>query len=131
MSTPHDDYKRLETPADTHLEHCPVCGHAAELWQYSASDDGPTNKLICCTRGDAFGPQEGEAMGGCLLYLPPQPFYRATIREAARYWNDYAKALEKLRRAKHWETARVLRSNGAEVDDAESAPHGTGGVSNG
>ena len=48
-------------------------------------------------------------MGGCLLYLPPQPFYRATIREAVRYWNDYAKALEKLRRAKHWETAKVLR----------------------
>ncbi len=120
MSAAHDDFKRLESPAGTHLEYCPVCGHDAELWQYSAAYYGPTNKLICCSRGDAFGPQEGEAMGGCLLYLPPQPFYRATIREAVRYWNDYAKALEKLRRAKHWETAQVLRTPAPK--DSEAKP---------
>ncbi len=112
MTQPHDDYKALTTPDGTRLDACPVCGHPAELWQYSTSTDGPTTKLVCCTRGDPFGPQEGQAMGGCLLYLPPQPFYQATIREAVRYWNDYARALVKLRTAKHWETAKVLREGG-------------------
>jgi hypothetical protein len=111
MATPHEDYKRLETPAGSAIENCPVCGCQAELWQYSAADDGPTNKLVCCTRSDPFGPQDGIIMAGCLLYLPPQAFYMATSREAIRYWNDYAKALEKLRRAEHWKTARVLREN--------------------
>jgi hypothetical protein len=123
----HDDYKRLETPAGTHLDRCPVCGHDPEVWQYSTAPDEPTSKVICCSMGDPFGPQDTVALSGCLLYMPPNAFYQPTIRQAARYWNDYAKALETLRRAKHWETARVLRNDAPVTlgDGHPGDPNGT------
>ena len=59
MSQPHDDYKRLELQPGQKLYPCPVCAADAELWQYSESETAPTKKLVMCSRGEAFGPQNG------------------------------------------------------------------------
>lgn len=101
----HDDYKQVDLseyvfappnggPA---LEPCPVCGSKAALWQYSESDTAPRKLLVCCTHGEPIGPQEGLTNEGCLLYMPPDQFYRETIRDAVRYWNEFAKALTAMR----------------------------------
>jgi hypothetical protein len=79
------------------LDLCPVCGSAASLWQYSTSETAPRKLLVCCTNGEPIGPQDGLVGEGCLLYLPPNNFYRETIRDAVRYWNEFAKALTALR----------------------------------
>ena len=107
-------YTKLEGQAP--LDRCPVCGSPAELWQYSPALLAPSTKVGMCTNGDQFGPQLGIAGivdSGCLLYMPPDDFYRPTIREAAKYWNEYAKALERLQRKNRWATASVCR-NGLE-----------------
>jgi hypothetical protein len=106
----HDEYKALDTPAGQHIAACPVCGAAGALWQYSESEQAATEKSVMCTNGEAFGPQDGIVTEGCLLYMPPRGFYQATIREAIKYWNEYAKALIVQRRARNWQTAKVLRS---------------------
>lgn len=108
MSQPHDDYKKLDTPAG--LEPCPCCGSDAELWQYSVSETAPTNKVVCCSMGDPIGPQNGVVWAGCPLYMPPNDFYQATAREASKFWNEFAKAITALGRANRWKRAQVLRS---------------------
>lgn len=105
----HEIYKQMDTPEG--LELCPCCGSVAQLWQYSEAVDKPTSKVICCANAERFGPQDGIANDGCLLYMPPDNFYRATMREAVKYWNEYAKALTSQQRTRRWETAQVLRSN--------------------
>lgn len=95
----HDDYKPLDGAGWTPLEPCPVCGSEAALWQYSASETTPRKLLVCCTHGDKIGPQDGLTNEGCLLYMPPDNFYRETIRDAVRYWNEFAKALTAMRNA--------------------------------
>jgi hypothetical protein len=102
----HDDYKKLDDQVV--LEPCPVCGSAAELWQYSTSLDSPTSKVVCCSSKLPIGPRVGVMLDGCLLYMPPDDFYRSRIVEAVKYWNEFAKALEKYRRDNHWHTAKVL-----------------------
>lgn len=119
MSKAHDDYKRLEFVAGTHVEPCPVCACAGELWQFSKADDGPLSKAVMCANGDSFGPQDGIANEGCLLFMPPDDFYRATIREAVKYWNEYAVALGKIQRRNRWKSAQVLR---AKSDAFDSLP---------
>ena len=94
----HLEYKRLPIPVGAQLEPCPVCGSAAELLQHSESEAAPTRKAVWCTNGDGFGPQDREVYEGCLLYMPPHEFYKATIHEAVQYWNEYASALKALRR---------------------------------
>jgi hypothetical protein len=114
----HNDYKPVDlsqfasAPPDGYaLERCPVCGSAGQLWQYSESETAPRKLLVCCTHGEPFGPQDGLTNEGCLLYMPPDNFYRETIRDAARYWNEFAKALSTLRRQNNWQHAQVLRSS--------------------
>jgi len=87
-------YKRAELPAGANVEPCPVCGADAELWQYSKDfKNGPIDKVVMCTNGERFGPQDGAVNEGCLLYMPPQDFYRGRIAEAVKFWNEYARAL--------------------------------------
>jgi hypothetical protein len=101
----HDDYKPVDMSqfafappnGGPTLAPCPVCGSAASLWQYSTSETAPRKLLVCCTNGEPIGPQDGLVGEGCLLYLPPNNFYRETIRDAVRYWNEFAKALTALR----------------------------------
>lgn len=92
-----DNYTRLSTPGGTHIEHCPVCAAGPEVWQYIAKEGDVAQKLVMCSHGDEIGPHDALAGGGCPLYMPPQSFYRPTIREAVKHWNDYAKALLALR----------------------------------
>lgn len=122
MSQPHDDYKRLELQPGQNLYPCPVCAADAELWQYSEAETAPTTKLVMCSRGEAFGPQNGLVNEGCLLYMPPGEFYKASIRDAVKYWNDYAVALGKIQRAGRWARAKVLRAdNGGPVERVQEA----------
>ena len=123
MSQPHDDYKRLEVPAGgPSLYACPVCGSPAELWQYSESETSPTTKAVCCSRADPFGPQDAIVNAGCLLYMPPGVFYKATMRDAIKYWNAYAVALMKLQRANRWKDHQILRDNGGSVLNTPAKP---------
>lgn len=114
----HDDYKQLDIPQGVTLEPCPVCRSASELWQYSESETAPRRLLVCCTHGEAIGPQDGLTNEGCLLYMPPDNFYRETIRDAVRYWNDFAKALNTMRRQNNWQAAQVLRKHPKEPTEA-------------
>lgn len=91
----HDDYKRLETPDG--LPHCPCCGAEVELWQFSEAETAPTTKVVMCSNGVQFGPQDGLVGEGCPLYMPNQLHYRATIRDAVKYWREFAEALESQR----------------------------------
>ena len=103
-------YKKAELPVGTHVEPCPVCGADAELWQYSTDfKNGPIDKVLMCSNGEKFGPQEGLTNEGCLLYMPPQDFYHGRIVEAVNYWNEYAKAMNAQRRQRNWKRAQVLR----------------------
>lgn len=105
----HDEYAKLDTPGGMHLEPCPVCAANAELWQYMPKPDAPAQKVVCCEHSDDIGPHDALAGGGCPLYMPPLSFYRPTIREAVKHWNEYAKALGTLRRSNGWRRGRVLR----------------------
>ena len=103
-------YKKAELPAGAHVEPCPVCGADAELWQYSKDfKNGPIDKVVMCANGERFGPQDGAVNEGCLLYMPPQDFYRGRVVEAVKFWNQYAKALNAQRRGRNWKRAQVLR----------------------
>lgn len=108
----HDDYKPLPMP-DGHVELCPCCGGMAELWQYSTADDAPCTKVMMCATNEPIGPQDGLTNEGCPLYMPPDHHYRATIREAVKFWNDFAKALTALQRKNRWASANVLRQDAA------------------
>lgn len=107
MAKAHDDYKKLDTP--TGLEPCPCCGAVVEMWQYSTSETAPTQKVVMCSNSDAFGPQEGEAFGGCPLYMPSNGHYQPTIREAAKYWNEFARALQGQQRSRRWNAHQATR----------------------
>jgi hypothetical protein len=106
------EYKKGDLPETTYISPCPVCGADAELWLFSNDfANGPIEKVICCSNGYRFGPQTSELNAGCLLWMPPCDFYRGRVVEAVNYWNEYAKALSAIRRARHWTRARVLRKN--------------------
>ena len=96
----NDEYKRLDTPSDAHLEPCPCCGSNPRVRQY-VNDLGDTFQVVMCTFGDSIGPQNDELSNGCPLYFPSMEAYRATIREAVQYWNEFAKALTAIRRENH------------------------------
>lgn len=107
----HDEYTQLVIPDGTHIEPCPVCAADAELWQYMKEPGSAAEKVVCCAHSDGIGPHEALAGGGCPFYLPPLSFYRPTIREAVKHWNEYAKALGTLRRRNGWQRAKVLRGS--------------------
>ena len=112
----HEMYKPLALP-DTPLEPCPVCASSAELWQFSKTIDGPATKVVMCSHNEKIVPQDGSVNEGCPLFMPDDDHYRATIREAVKYWNDYAKALGSLQRANRWNIAQVLRGAKPRVKD--------------
>jgi len=119
MTEAHDEFKRMETPEE-HMEPCPCCGADAELWQRSTSPTSPCTKFGACTTSYAIGPQDGLCSDGCLLYMPPDSFYKATIREAVKYWNEFAKALAAAQRANRWERAQVLRIATSSAEEEKS-----------
>lgn len=94
------DLYRPVAPGPETIAACPVCGAEAVAWSYSSTPAAPMQRVVMCSNGEAFGPQEGFANEGCLLFMPPDEFYKATIREAVRFWNEYAEALVSLRAAR-------------------------------
>ncbi len=103
-----------EITTEAHIERCPVCGGAPALWRFAVSETSPATKAVMCNASERIGPQDGIASEGCLLYMPPDDFYRATEREAVRYWNEFAKALAALQRKNRWATAQVIRAQAKE-----------------
>lgn len=116
----HEEFKKIDFPQGGHIEPCPLCASHVELWQRSDSPDAPTHKAVCCTNNEPIGKQTGLMNEGCVFYMPPEDFYRATIREAISYWNDYAKAITAQRRKNSWEFANVLRST--KPSETDSVP---------
>lgn len=94
--TARELYRKVENNPHI-LERCPCCGAKPELWSYSESEDAPATKVVMCSRGDPIGPQDSITGDGCLLYMPPESFYQATMREAVKYWNHFSVALTTLR----------------------------------
>lgn len=113
-----DNYTQLAIPDGSHLELCPCCACTPEIWQFQKEKDGPASKAVMCSNGAAFGPQDGIVNEGCLLNMPPDDFYKATIREAVKYWNEYAKALTAQQRSNRWKAHQVLRT----ADKQEPTP---------
>lgn len=95
-------FTKLEIPAGKVIAECPCCSSDGELYQFQKDKDGPASKVVMCANGTAFGPQSGVANEGCPLYMPGDDHYRATIREAIAYWNDYSKELQAIRRKNSW-----------------------------
>ena len=105
-----DMYWHMPNPPKP-LEPCPVCGSDAVVWEFAEKAGDPVQRVVMCNNGERFGPQDGIMNDGCLLYMPPQEFYHGTGRDAARYWNEYAKALCAQRRGRNWTRAQVLRKD--------------------
>lgn len=107
MSAAHEMYKKVEAPSG-HLESCPCCGADAEVWQFSQTPTSPCTKVVMCVTSQPIGPQSN-VNEGCPMYMPDDDHYQATIREAVKYWNEFAIALIALQRANRWKHAKVLR----------------------
>ena len=113
-----DEYTRLDTPSGTHLEPCPCCGSNPRVWQY-VDDGGDATQVVMCSFGDPIGPQNDELSNGCPLYFPSMEAYRATIREAVQYWNEFAKALTAIQRKNRWEAHKVMRATDAAKGESD------------
>ena len=96
-----EEYKAAEFPAGVHVECCPVCGSLAELWMHSTDfANGPIAKAVMCSMGNEIKPRDGIVNSGCLLYMPPDDFYRPTVKEAIAYWNEFAASILAVRKEK-------------------------------
>jgi hypothetical protein len=95
------NFVRVE-PQPPGIVPCPVCGSSALAWRLSDTPNSPTVTAVMCEYSDPIGAQN-PLYAGCLLFLPPTDFYRATAREAVAFWNTFAADLIKLRasRATH------------------------------
>lgn len=95
-SIAHDMYRPAVLLDGAQISACPCCGSTAELWQFSETPTSPCLKVVMCSTAEGIGPQDGVVNEGCPLYMPNDDFYRATQREAIKYWNAFAAALVKL-----------------------------------
>lgn len=114
----HEMYTQLDAPDGKVIAECPCCSADGVLYQYQKHKDGPATKVVMCANGDRIGPQSGIAGEGCPLYMPGDEHYRATIREAIAYWNDYSRALRAIRRKKNWERHSALREGAKATGEA-------------
>ena len=94
-SNGRDEYSRVSHSRVPTLVACPLCGAPAEMWRHQPADSAPRLTAMCSNPADF----EDGIDGGCLLFVPTR-FYAATIREAARYWNDYAQWISAQREAR-------------------------------
>ena len=98
MSNPDELYECLvEAGAfDVEVKTCSVCGSAPALWQFTESG-GTFSKAVMCSNGDAVADPEDIQDDGCPMYMPPRGFYKATRREAIKYWNLWHTAMTQQR----------------------------------
>jgi acyl carrier protein len=107
----HEEHKQLPIPEGQEISPCPVCGAEAELWQFSESPTSPTSKFVACPTGSSSTlKREDLTNGGCLLFLPPDDFYRATAKNAIQYWNEFAKNVAELREKNLAERSKPKRT---------------------
>ena len=116
-----DEYTRLDTPSGTHLEPCPCCGSNPKVWQY-IDDAGDATKVVMCTFGSPIGPQNDELSNGCPLYFPSMEAYRATVREAVGYWNEFAEALTAIQRENRGAAHNVMRDTDTHSSTSRGEP---------
>lgn len=109
-----DEYTKLDWPSGAITHRCPLCGSKPDLYQYV--EKGDALKVVMCSHGEAFGPQSGLVDEGCPFYMPPNAFYRPTIREAVKHWNEFAVALLNLRLANDQSESAVAAERKACAD---------------
>lgn len=80
------------------LHNCPICGSAAELWEFQEFKNGPALKFVGCSHSANLGHQQGDIHEGCLLNRPSDDFYQPTVKAAIEYWEHYCRDLIALRR---------------------------------
>lgn len=105
----HELFTKIDPPDGYTISECPCCSSDGVLYQFQKIEGGAATKVVMCANGDRFGPQDGIQDEGCLLYMPPEGHYQATIREAVSYWNSYANSLQAMRRKNAWARHSVLR----------------------
>lgn len=79
------NYKQVPYHAKPLLP-CGFCTADAAMWQYT-SDEGVVTFVVMCSLTEDESPTGDD----CPLVMPPNTFYAATRREAAKYWNEWAK----------------------------------------
>jgi hypothetical protein len=98
INTYHEEYVKATMPEDSPaLLNCPCCSGKASLFQFSEEPGGATSRVVMCAYSFGIGGQDDIVNEGCLLYMPPEDFYRATAKAAIKYWNDFASGLVNLR----------------------------------
>ena len=119
--TVHNDYRPMVPPPSEPIEPCPCCGSAASVWEYSEKPTDEVQRVVMCEKAEDLGPREGLVYTGCLLYMPPNDFYKATGRDAVRYWNEFAKATNAHRRMASWARHSALRAREQDQQTAQAA----------
>ncbi len=79
------------------IDDCCVCGSRPNVWRHH-EQDGEARVVVCCGNGPTYE-ADGSALdtAGCLLYFPPESFFRARIIEAVDHWNAYQRACVAMR----------------------------------
>jgi hypothetical protein len=78
-------YKQVPYHAEPILP-CNFCGSPANMWQYTDALDVVTFTVMC-----SLDEEQSPTGDDCPLFTPPNEFYAATKRQAAKYWNEWAK----------------------------------------
>jgi hypothetical protein len=68
------------------------------MWRYSEKPTDIIQHVAMCSHNEKIGSRDGLVNEGCLLSMPPDDFYKPTIREASSYWNDFAAGVLALRK---------------------------------
>jgi hypothetical protein len=85
-------YREID-PAPHVLSKCPVCSASAKMWEFSENPTDIVTRVAACSDGEEWFEGQGMVNEGCLLYMPPNCFYKPTARQAAAYWNKHAEIL--------------------------------------
>lgn len=80
-----DDYKQVPYHA-VDLLPCGFCGSAPHMWRHTCGAEAVRLVVMCSLDAD-----QSPLGDDCPLFMPPESFYAATKREAAKYWNEWAK----------------------------------------
>lgn len=101
MSNAEELYECLVEPDGLSSETvtCSVCGSAPALWQYKEKG-GSFSKVVMCVNGESVIDPNDVLDDGCVMYMPPMNFYKATRREAIKHWNLWHTAMREQRQAR-------------------------------
>lgn len=77
------DYKQVPYHA-AELLPCGFCGSVVHMYQHTTART--VDFVVMCSLIEEGSPTGDD----CPLVMPPESFYAATKREAAKYWNEWA-----------------------------------------